>query len=171
MKFKALFLLTVFLLNNMVGFACALTMDADHHEEPVVQEKHSPLSSAKQNSEQIKPPLQDNPIHDHGSHEHAKPSDPNSQIPVAVNKQIASIASSDDACCQDAVNSFTSLSKLIPQKGSFDIKAPVFDRYILYQLSTLLKLAINEPATVYFVSAKEPPPTLDIRISIQSFLI
>ena len=171
MKFKALFLLTVFLLNSMVGFACALTMDADHHEEPAVQEKHSPLNSAKQNSQQLKPPLQDNPIHDQGSHEHAKPSDLNSQIPVAVNKQIASIASSDDACCQDAVNSFTSLLKLIPQKGNLNIKLPVFDIFFYYQLSTLIKLAINESAKVYFVSAKEPPPTLDIRISIQSFLI
>lgn len=172
MKYKALLLLTIFLLNNVVGFACALTMDADHHGGTAIQEKHSHISSATQPGEQVEPHGRaKNKPHDHGSHEHAKPSEPVSKTPLALKKQIATIATGDDACCQDDVNNFTSLAKLIPQKGNFDIKAPVFDMGFQHPLSTLFKLAINESARVYFVPDKDPPPQPDIRIIIQSFLI
>ena len=90
MKTKAIFLLVIFLLNTVVGLACAVGMERDNHGESDVH-----VSSKKNNHK-----------HDHQHkgahvHKHSASNGPN--------------LSKEDPCCKTLVNDLVVQGKLVPQ--------------------------------------------------------
>ena len=151
MKVKALLLLTVFIANSLIGFGCALFMNTD---------------SIDINSADSKPSVHDHNSHDHGSSAKV------STYPVLNHKIIpaSKVSPQDSSCCQSSVNSFISLTKDTPQTGKVLIKAPAVLIQNLHPL--FLLAATNEVVIVHWFALNEHhPPTPDIRIAIQSFLI
>ena len=151
MKVKALLLLIVFIANSLIGFGCALFMNTD---------------SIDIDNADSKPAVHDHKSHDHGSSAKV------STYPISNHKIIpaSKVSPQDSSCCQSSVNSFISLTKDTPQTGKILIKAP---SVLIGNFHSLFLLAVtSEVAIVHWFALNEHhPPTPDIRISIQSFLI
>jgi hypothetical protein len=78
--------------------------------------------------------------------------------------------SKNDPCCQGAVNNFVSLAKLVPQSGKVIIHTPI--AYIgSYHPFSLITPPGVKSVHQTFIDERQRPPTTDIRIQIQSFLI
>jgi hypothetical protein len=83
---------------------------------------------------------------------------------------LLTVVAQEDSCCQDAVNNFASLAKLVPQPVKISVsesiamvQAPYFHTYILGPcVQTVHRPLIDE---------RQRPPTPDIRIIIQSFQV
>jgi hypothetical protein len=75
-----------------------------------------------------------------------------------------------DACCQDAVNNFATLAKLVPQ--SVKVFMPIEVPYIQGAYPYTFKL-VPAPKADYqlLIDERQRPPTPDIRIVIQSFQV
>ncbi|WP_426667889.1 hypothetical protein ACPPVU_17780 [Mucilaginibacter sp. McL0603] len=95
MRVKALFLLTIFLLNTTFGFCCTLNLVHEDHDEVTAHhhEQHPGFSLGLD--------------HQKGS----------LSTVLFIHK--------NDPCCQGAVNNFASLAKLMPQPGKSMSHAPV----------------------------------------------
>lgn len=152
MKSKALFLLIVFLLNTLIGFGCALHMN-------MITE------STKENS-----------VHyfdsNHNSHQHKSEKHHIAQktkSPCALSNPASSLAKEQSCCCQNDANKFSVFAKDIPQTQKVTIHAPVIDlkspkmRFGPLQSKVFEMQASN--------NSERRPPTIDIRIAIQSFQI
>ena len=151
MKVKALLLLTVFIANSLIGFGCAFFMNTD---------------SIDINSADSKPAIHDHNSHDHGSSAKV------STYPISDHKIIpaSKVSPQDSSCCQSSVNSFISLTKDTPLTGKFLTKAP---SVLIGNFHPLFSLAVTTEISIvhWFALNKHHPPTPDIRIAIQSFLI
>ena len=145
-QIKAAFLTIVFLLNTVIGFACAMGIDVepngDHHQK-------NETSLVGKNS------------HEHNeAHEHdASASDHHSsKLPK-------------DNCCKDEVSKITKGDKIVQQ--SFNSKLltlPVFTlTNTTYLLGSVNSFPINTKTT--YADWRYRPPISDIRIAIQSFQI
>lgn len=145
-QFKAAFLVMVFALNTLIGFACAMGVDMSfntshhHEEEATVAVVHTHTNGKK--------------------HQHKKASEHHTD----QNKD------EKGGCCNDAVIKFSQVEKSVPQPGVIispvfftSFVAPWFDIDIFYssQASASIK---------YFVRNFHPPPP-DILIAIQRFQI
>ncbi len=168
-QFKAAFLLFVFSLSTIVGFACSVglntTFTADHHKE---------TSGHQQKS------------HEHGkSHEHAASAD-HHQTPVSPHekpsghhqeeanhhKQVSNPQENpEDNCCKDEVAKFEKGEKRAPQSFNYNLQ-PQFVALVFNNAINIDVLAsyLHIPSNKYFVR-NHHPPIADIRIAIQSFLI
>ena len=147
-QLKAVFLLIVFGLNMMVGFACAIGVDlgfnATHHHDEEAIDIHEHADGVK---------------HDHqdssAKHEHDE------NKPEKKEKK---------GCCNDDVQKFQSLDKGLNQNAKTFIDAPVFVAIV----STFLGMDVYNLSRTYPQKYKARffyPPPHDIRIAIQSFQI
>lgn len=153
MRLKALFLLVIFLLNTLVGFACALQIEYQSQEK--IASKHHNHSSHAHNSSSSKI------AHNHDSHASADHD--------IAHKHSEDSSDEDSSCCKDEVNKFYSLDKIAPQSGKIIAKAPVSEIVLFYYIP-LNALHIEKGYSKY-IDNRQRPPTSDIRIAIQSFQI
>jgi hypothetical protein len=147
-KVRAVFLLSVFSLNTLAGFACSVGIDlyynTNHHS-------HSLNSHVKTHTHDSK--------HQH-KHSHTE-----------VDMQSGDQPEKDD-CCTDEVTKFAQLDKSVA--NCFLLQAPVFIKIIpeFYLLSTLQPVqAISVNSNFQFVRRSCSIYDTDIRIAIQSFQI
>jgi hypothetical protein len=142
MKSKALFLLTVFLMNTLAGFSCALHMNMEGtgksmlHEESLHAAHHNHMT------------MMDNP-------------GPKSDGPQLESKA--------DPCCQEMSNNFATLAKLIPQTEKVSIQIPFISAGSYYGFRFLPAYDLDVPFN-YLIPQKRPP-TRGIRLIIRSFQI
>lgn len=150
-QFKAAFLTFVFLLNTIVGFACAVGMNmgfnAKHHEDQKVvsSEKHTHKNGKN---------------HDHAKHSHDQnPGDHHAS------------KSQKDNCCKEQVTKLTKADKLTQPGFNYSLLSSAF--FLLpstvYRIGETVTFPVNVPNT-YFVRHYRPPIP-DVRIAIQSFQI
>lgn len=146
-RLKAAFLLTVFSLNIVIGFACSIGIDMGfnkhHHDNEMMTENSGHHHSIQANN---------------SSHHHDEIDNQDSKT-------------DNDNCCKDKVTKLTTADKSLPQSNSTVVNPVFFTAFIssFYQLR-LLPLSTENKGHKIFV--RSSPPTIpDIRIAIQSFLI
>ncbi len=168
-QFKAAFLLTVFSLNMVVGFACSLGLDmgfntTTHHEEEAIQPPVHVHANGKKHEHQK--PTAKPPVHVHADgkkHEHQQ--EPVKQDP----QQEKALPQKDkEGCCKDDVVNFQNLDKNI------NIKTVINAPALIAVLSSFLGIEIFQvPGTekqIYTARYLFPPPP-NILISVQRFQI
>lgn len=141
---KAAFLLVIFGLNTIVGFACAVGVDmgfnASHHDEAEDVSVHMHADGKK--------------------HLHSTEAD--------KDHHDKKDASENHGCCNDKVISLQNLDKNLVQNANATIDVPVF---IL--TSSFGAYSFKVPPVVprkFIVPTSHPPPS-DIRVAIRSFQI
>lgn len=144
MKSKALFLLVIFLLNTIVGFACAVTTETGHshwkgHFHNQVAHKHQ-----------------------HSTHQ---PTHPHS-----VRKKQANDKTEKHGCCKDEVSKFNSVAKIAGQASKIDTKAPVLDLNPIF-FAGEPEVIVKSAGYSNYIANRQRPPNSKIRILIQSFQI
>ena len=146
-QIKAAFMLIVFAMNTLVGFACAMGVDMgfntkERHEEVTKVSIHVHADGKKHQHH-----------HDVDKHQHDKKE-----------------ATKKDGCCNDKVIKFQDLDKAISQNIKTPIASPIFAAII----SNFFGIDIFKPSLVssqkYIVRFFHPPPS-DIRVLIRSFKI
>lgn len=141
MRMKALFLLTIFMLNIAAGFCCVLNLcHKDHHQ---ATEHH----------------LADLPVSSVGFHHHQNVA---STLVVTISK--------DETCCQCAAHNFASPAKLLPQSVKGDIQLSVAF-IIFHPPFALITVPNGPLKGQNLLVKRQRPPTQNIRITIQSFQI
>lgn len=159
-KIKALFLLTTFSLNTVVGFACSLGVDmgfnASHHSHEE-GEKHEHGNGHQ---------------HD-GNKGHSHRNSPGSHHHSDTDNTTASFSSpSEENCCADFVVGFQNTDKRIAEKSSIPQKSTNTLLYLVFAPPSLELLNAKGFAEHSRIPPREidySPP--DIRVFIQSFLI
>jgi len=143
-RIKAAFLLVVFALNTLVGFACAMGVNmgfnTSHHHDEDAMEMH------------VHP---DGKIHHHHH---------------AANKHHTdkTESSKKDDCCNDTVIKFQDFDKTLNhQVIIFNNTPPI----IMGSLPTITIAQVFQASPIKYIVRNFHPPPLDIRIQIQSFLI
>lgn len=163
-QIKAAFLLVVFALNTVVGFACAIGMDMGFNA------KQHTLTSATTEEVHLHKDGKKH-THQHGDgkqHQHSHQHN-NAHNHSSLGIQFKSLDNRDD-CCSDQVNSFQQLDKSVP--SSDNVLSPVFLVAFVatfYHIDLLANGKVVK-ATKPFVRSHHPPIP-DIRIAIQSFQI
>lgn len=159
-QFKAAFLLIVFSLNTIIGFACAIGMDMDfsarHHLEEATEPSVHVHADGKKHVHQ-KEHTHHNEVSNHHHDEAAN----------GFNKY----TSEKDNCCTDAVVKIAQSDKLVPQSAD-TVRHPFFFTAFIssfYYLDALYALHIDTRIKQFVRSYHPPIP--DIRIAIQSFQI
>ncbi len=142
-QFKAAFLLIVFSLNTVIGFACAVGMNmgfnSNHHKESAIE--------ATEN-------------HHHDKSHHHDEADVSHQ----------KTNNDKDNCCNDEVMKFQQVDKNIAT--SFSLISPVFFTSFLASFYHIDLLSSNNRiSTIKYFVRRHHPPIPDIRIAIQSFQI
>ena len=140
-QLKAAFLLIVFSLNTVVGFACSVGLEmgfnSSHH-----QEEKAAITHKHDNSHQ-----HDDAVVDHHQSEKTK-----------------------DNCCKEEVIKFAKVDKVAPKSLDFSFPPVFFATFLssFYHLDA--SLSYQQPNSKYFVRSYHPTIP-KIRIAIQSFLI
>jgi hypothetical protein len=151
-QLKAAFLLIVFSLNTIIGFACAIGLDmgfnSHHHEEE----------------------LSDVPVHMHSDgkqHQHHTEIKSHHQ---EADDLLHKTTSDEDNCCHDKVTQISQQDKAIAH--SISITSPVFFTALIssfYNIDALLSNGAD--SHVKYLVRRHHPPIPDIRVAIQSFQI
>jgi hypothetical protein len=157
-KLKALFLLSVFSLNTVVGFACSVGVDMGfnskhHHDEESTEPVVHIHADGKKHIHQ-----EQKEKHNHDkSHHHNQ------------NKDHHKSKEGKDNCCNDQVLKFEQLDKSIPY--SLHIFHPTF---LIVYFDVFYNGDLSDPGVIknikQFVRSYHPP-IANIRIAIQSFQI
>lgn len=143
-QLKAIFLLVVFGLNTVVGFACAVGVNmgfnsSDHHDAEIT-EVHVHESGEKHNHHQ------ESPNHSQ-KHKDKK-----------------------DDCCNDSATKLSQADKAVPQ--SINIFNPLFlTAFIASYYSVDISYPSQVTGSTKYFARSYHPPIPDIRIAIQSFQI
>ncbi len=150
-QFKAAFLLIVFSLNTIIGFACAVGLDmgfnSHHHEQEVTETSVHVHSDGKQHQHY-------NEVKDH--HDETV----NDHHPT----------NNKDNCCNDEVMKFQQVDKAIV--SSVTLLSPVFFTSFLASFYNIDILSSkNRTSDIKYFVRSHHPPIPDIRIAIQSFQI
>ncbi len=145
-QLNAAFLITVFSLNTVIGFACAIgmTFKASHHDEETVHVHSDGKKHIHQN--------QATKTHEEADKDHHKSKD------------------GKENCCNEKVIQIAQLDKFVPQ--SLSIVTPIFFTIFVsafYNIDVSF-LSKGTPNIKYFVRSHHPPIP-EIRIAIQSFQI
>jgi len=157
-KIIASFLLTVFSLNTVVGFACSVGIDMGfnskhHHDEDATEATVHIHSDGRKHIHNEK---KENHNHNKSNHHDKAANHHNSG-----NKK--------DNCCNDEVTKFSQIDKTVPQ--SFNIIHPTF---LIAFFDADYNVDLPSPGIVkdikQFVRSYHPPIS-NIRIAIQSFQI
>lgn len=147
-KIKALFLLLVFSLNTLAGFACSVGLDMGYNAHHHAQGKSS--------------------AHEHGKAHHLQKHRHHHQQATAK----FSVGSSNDDCCSNDVAKFTLLDKSLVD-NSLKLEIPVsflaFSTAFLAQTEKEPSVAVN--SRFQFVRRSCFLNDTDLRIAIQSFQI
>lgn len=144
-QLKAVFLLLVFSLNTVVGFACSIGLDMDfnsshHHEEKTVL-----------------------------SHQHVKAHSHDRQNDLT--KDHHSSKKTKDNCCTDEAAKFAKVDKLTPQSIGFSSNPVIFTAFLsTFYCFDVFASDSHIPNNKFFVRTHHPPIP-DIRVAIQSFQI
>lgn len=147
-KFKAAFLLIVFGLNIVVGFACGIGIDMGfnntHHHDEEATVAHVDVNEEKHEHE-------NNSVNHHHDEKDGEKKE-------------------NGGCCNDSVIKLSQTDKSIPQPNT--VISPVF---LTAFTASYYNIDILYPSQVtasvkYFVQSYHPPIP-DIRIAIQSFQI
>jgi len=170
-QYKAAFLLFVFSLSTIVGFACSLglnmTFNATHHE--VAADNQQPSHEhGKSHEHPTSTDITQNPVgaHQHSGDHHQGKTDPH--------KQVSNLQENpEDDCCKDEVAKFEKSDKRTPQPFNYNLQPP----FVTLGFNTPFNIKIDVqasylhlPSNKYFVR-NHHPPIADTRIAIQSFLI
>jgi hypothetical protein len=158
-KLKATFLLTVFALNTVVGFACSVGMDmgfnSSHHtnEEATEAVVHIHKDGKKHIHHEKKEKQSHKKAHHHNQATNSK-----------------KLTGEEGNCCVDKVKEFQDVDKSVP--NSLNIVHPAF---LTAFVSTFYNISLLPYTNVVkdikpFVRSYHPPIP-DIRIAIQSFQI
>ncbi|WP_342331621.1 hypothetical protein [Pedobacter sp. FW305-3-2-15-E-R2A2] len=142
---KAVFLLIVFLLNTVVGFACCVglgmgAVKAHHHEVKESKAAHH-HHQGEDDHHAVK-----------GDHDHSS-------------------KKTTEDCCTDQVQKIEKTDKLSPPVLEFSTYQPFYT--LIYPNYVLLEASVSSLYTLrpkYFVR-DDHPPIPDIRIALQSFQI
>ena len=147
-QFKAAFLLLIFSLNMVVGFACAIGVDMEFNTA-----HHHDLDAVK--------------VHTHADgkkHEH------HNKVNEHHEKKNNTKNEEKEGCCNDAVVKISQTDKAFPQSNTV-VQAIFFSTFIasFYNIDifSFSQIAGNPK---YFLQNYHPP-IADIRIAIQSFQI
>lgn len=147
-KLKAAFLLAVFALNTVVGFACSVGLDmgfnSHHHDDDEATEVSVHIDA-------------DGKKHEHHNETHKHHHEEKN-------------TSKKDNCCNDKVTKFEQLDKSVPH--SLNIVHPIFFTSFLSAFYNVHLLHRSDVVidNKHFVRSYHPPIS-DIRIAIQSFQI
>lgn len=157
-QLKAAFLLMVFALNIVVGFACSVGMDLGfnlkHHQEEEATE--AVVHIHKDDKKHIHHEKKESHSHDKPHHQEANKTEKSQ--------------SAKENCCNDKVQEFQQLDKSIPT--SLNVIHPIFFTAfaaVYYSINILPHIDIARDIKPFVRSYH--PPILDIRIAIQSFQI
>ncbi len=143
-QFKAVFLMIVFSLNTVIGFACAVGLDmgfnSHHHgEDESIVAKTSNHHKLKHHTNE-----EENTLH----------KTPNRK----------------DDCCNGSVLKFNQLDKSVP--GFVNIVNPIFVTALISAFYNIdFSLYIGKRTSNKYIARSHHPPIPDIRIAIQSFQI
>ena len=148
-QLKSAFLLTVFSLNTIIGFACAVGLDMgfnSHHHQQKVSEVQ---------------------VHQDGKHHHNNKAKEHHDESVKDNQH----ANDKDNCCNGGVIKFQQVDKNVA--ASFGLINPVvFSSFLASFYDNNILSSNNRISTINdFVRRHHRPPIPDIRIAIQSFQI
>lgn len=142
---KAIFLLVVFSMNTVVGFACSVGLDMGFNSRHHHEEKNEMATDHHQHNGKA---------HDHGvaadHHSHEK---------------------QEDNCCKDEVIKFVKVDKQIAP--SFSLTAPLLLLECIhpsYYYFNVPASGVHTPENKLFVRCHHPPIP-NIRVAIQSFQI
>lgn len=148
-KLKAAFLVTVFSLNTVIGFACALGVDmkfnSEHHhnnDNNILTETSVTVAHNEQHQ------------HEENIKQHQHVND----------------GSEEAGCCNDEVLKFQNLTKNFNQKDNVALNAPVFVA-LLGSYFAVDMFSIPQVFNQHYIFDFFHPPSPDIRILIQSFQI
>ena len=143
-QLKAAFLLIVFSLNTVIGFACAVGLDIGFNHKHHHEKDETTLQKTS---------------HHHDKTYHYNEADNNYKL-----------KGGKDNCCNSQVIKFTLLDKAVPQ--ALNAVNPIFliAFFSSYYSIDILYTSYLGKSTKYFVRSHHPPIT-NIRIAIQSFQI
>lgn len=152
-QLKAAFLLLVFSLNTIVGFACSVGLDMGfnsphHHEEENAAAKH----------------------HHHKSPHHYKNKSQHHHDEATDHHHNSKDGKSN--CCNDGVIKFTSLDKAVPAPVALPVPPLFFTAFTasFFNVDIFYPSQLSTTSVKFFVRSYHPPIS-DIRIAIQSFQI
>ncbi len=162
-QLKAAFLLLIFALNTIVGFACAVGLDMGFntpHLDEAPKKVHIHADGKK---------------HDHADrkfhvHSNGKKHDHPNQPVKHQHEEKKAEEKQKDGCCNDDVQKLQRLDKALSQNAKITIDAPVFIVIVrMYTGMDILSLSMAYP--LKFKDRFFYPPPSDIRIAIQRFQI
>ena len=146
-QIKAAFLILVFSLNTVIGFACAIGLDMGfnamhHHDEEATETMHVHADGKK--------------------HIHHEKADKDHQHKKSTDDK--------DNCCNNKVIKFSQLDKSVPQSLN-PVNSIFFTAFVSAFYNTDVSfLSQGNPNIKYFVRSYHPPIP-DICIAVQSFQI
>lgn len=167
-QLKATFLLIVFSLSTLVGFACTVGLNMGFNEDHHKNDHQHPGEAYQGKSHK----------HENGGHSakgvsdhHEKPHSDDVQAGHHEKQASNTQEKTADDCCKDEVVKFEKNDKRAPQPLNFNLQAP-FVAVIsntFYNIDSLASY-LRTPSNKFFVR-NHHPPIADTRIAIQSFLI
>jgi hypothetical protein len=95
---------------------------------------------------------------------------PDLSIQLQQDRKHPTLVTEEDPCCQNAVNNFAALAKLVPQPLKVLMPAPVAIVRSVY-VYAFASAPVIETAHQSRIDERQRPPTTDIRIVIRSFQI
>ncbi len=168
-QFKAGFLLFVFSLSTIVGFACSVGLImtvTDHHKKELASHQQKSHEHGKPHGHDASADHHQNTAshHENPTTHHSKQADHHKQV---NNLQ----ENTEDDCCKDEVAKFEKYDKRAPQPLNYNLQAPFLSviSNALYNIDAIAYY-IHTPSNKFFVR-NHHPPIADTRIAIQSFLI
>ncbi len=170
-QLKALFLLLVFAINTVVGFACGLGVDmgfnAPHHSKSEEIPKVHVHDNGEKHLHEKKSSTVIAHAHANGSnHSHKSVSEP----PKKNSKDGGSnpLTKDDGGCCANEVQKFQQIDKNIT--ANTGINFPVFVAILHTYLAIDFSIALKEFPTKSKIRLYYPPPP-NLRIAMQRFQI
>lgn len=147
-RLKAFFLLLVFAMNSLLGFACSVGIDLGYN-------RHH--HNSQENTYSVE--ADNEMMHNCGT-----------DTEIAGKANDGNVPENTQDCCKDGVLKFNLSDKSVSSAVKFD--APfqtALNTALMYLISSLNLLDI--PSDHYYVRSDHPPILKDIRVSIQSFQI
>jgi len=157
-QIKAAFLLMVFTLNTIVGFACTIGVDMNfnesHHEDGKAIATHQHTSSHQHDEKSS------------GTHKHDRSHSHDDD--VADHHQGEE---PQDDCCTEEVLKFEQVDKRAPQSLGINFEPVFFDIFFESLHLSDISGSVKFTAQLKYFVRTHHPPIPEIRIAIQSFQI
>lgn len=164
-QLKAAFLLVVFVMNTLVGFACSMSVDMDFNT-PHQDNNDVPSVHVHANGQKHEHPPKPHTHHQSATGKHVHTAG-HQHAGAATTAELP--AKEKDGCCSGKVTALAQADKAVPQP--LKIISPVFFTAFafVYFNETVLFPTIISTDNKYFVRSHHPPP--DVRIAMQLFQI